>query len=407
MKRTFLYTVGIVAAIAIAAFVVVGCDGDYGERSDKMDEFLDKFHYNQKNVKKFRVTYDGNGATGGEAPIDENMYDSGSAVRIKDQGTLKNGYATFSGWASNPDGSGISCTKDFPYTITSNITFYAQWDTSKTYTVTVDCKLAGAYVTGSRDYKPGDPVRITAEAPSDDWVFQKWTTESKGVSFVDETNATTSFLMPSNKVTILATFVASRGDVGSLTDRRDDKIYRTVTILQQTWMAQNLDYLNDMTETDSSWCYDNDPDNCTTYGRLYNWDAAMKVCPAGWRLPDTLDWNRLVVAVGGYEVAGKKLKATHGWNDYQGRSGTGTDNYGFSALPGSGGGEGGYYFGGNNGNGGVGENGYWWTTTMWTATWNPVPNSYHFISMYYFVDLVENGARDKGAGQSVRCIKND
>jgi uncharacterized protein (TIGR02145 family) len=35
-------------------------------------------------------------------------------------------------------------------------------------------------------------------------------------------------------------------------------------------------------------------------------------------------------------VAGKKLKATSGWNDNAGKSSNGTDDYGFSALPGGG-----------------------------------------------------------------------
>lgn len=67
-------------------------------------------------------------------------------------------------------------------------------------------------------------------------------------------------------------------------------------------MAENLNY-----ETGNSWCYDNDPSNCTTYGRLYTWDAAMNgeessnnvpsgvqgVCPPGWLLPGYEEWKTL------------------------------------------------------------------------------------------------------------------
>jgi uncharacterized protein (TIGR02145 family) len=73
----------------------------------------------------------------------------------------------------------------------------------------------------------------------------------------------------------------------------------------------------------------------------------------GWRLPSTQEWEILVTTAGGSSVAGKKLKATSGWN----YNGNGTDDYNFSALPG------GYRFiDGSFRN--VGSYGYWWTVTM-------------------------------------------
>jgi len=90
------------------------------------------------------------------------------------------------------------------------------------------------------------------------------------------------------------------------------------------WMKKNLNI-----EAGNSWCYDNDPANCETYGRLYDWATAKTVCPTGWKLPDNDDWNSLRASVGGRDVSGKALKSKSGW--YQG--GNGTDSYGFSALP--------------------------------------------------------------------------
>ncbi|GBU21178.1 hypothetical protein R80B4_01067 [Fibrobacteres bacterium R8-0-B4] len=106
--------------------------------------------------------------------------------------------------------------------------------------------------------------------------------------------------------------------------------------------------------------------NCSKYGRLYTWAAAKTACPNGWRLPTRDDWDRLAESVGGirssdygayhdWSVAGKKLKSTSGWDDdYHGQSGNGTNEFGFSALPG-----GSRYSDGVFGN--VGEYGNWWT----------------------------------------------
>jgi uncharacterized protein (TIGR02145 family) len=73
---------------------------------------------------------------------------------------------------------------------------------------------------------------------------------------------------------------------GEMTDERDGQKYRTITFIYEdawikvskTWLAENLNYayLQPTTTLDSSsWCYNNDPDNCAKYGRLYLWSAVM------------------------------------------------------------------------------------------------------------------------------------
>ncbi len=137
---------------------------------------------------------------------------------------------------------------------------------------------------------------------------------------------------------------------GVLTDGRDGKKYKVVKIGSQTWMAENLNY-----DASGSKCYDNKPANCTKYGRLYNWETAKKACPSGWHLPSKSEYEELDKAVGGSEVAGKKLKAKSGWNTGNGYK-LGTDEYGFSALPGGGGDSDGFFSG-------VGNVGHWWSST--------------------------------------------
>ena len=189
---------------------------------------------------------------------------------------------------------------------------------------------------------------------------------------------------------------------GTFTDTRDGQVYRTVVIGQQRWMAENLNFA-----TDSSACYDNADSNCTKYGRLYNWNDAMTACPAGWRVPSDEDWDSLLVAVGGqrvedgrggyyWEVAGKKLKSTTGWvgldDDGNSVSGNGTDDFGFSALPG------GYRLSGSFYD--VGKYGHWWSTTEYGASYA----WYRYMNDYY--DYVYRFYYYKTSLFSLRCVRD-
>ena len=81
----------------------------------------------------------------------------------------------------------------------------------------------------------------------------------------------------------------------TFTDSRDGKTYKTVKIGNQTWMAENLNF----TTAEGSWCYDDDTVNCNKYGRLYSWETARDVCPAGWHLPSKAEFETLLSNVGG------------------------------------------------------------------------------------------------------------
>jgi len=129
----------------------------------------------------------------------------------------------------------------------------------------------------------------------------------------------------------------------------------TVQIGTQIWLKRNL---NVVPSKGKSFCYGDKPDNCKKYGRLYDWATAMGldstclqyfcdrriqpkhrgICPAGFHIPREEEWRTLFDFVGGEEVAGEKLKAKSGWNDYDylREAPNGTDAYGFAALPGAG-----------------------------------------------------------------------
>jgi len=182
--------------------------------------------------------------------------------------------------------------------------------------------------------------------------------------------------------------------------------YETVTIGGLKWMKKNLNV-----ETANSWCYENSPDSCAKYGKLYTWDAAKIACQSiGWRLPDTNDWNRLVSAAGGQLTAGIKLKATSGWNEfYDGQSGggNGTNETGFSALPGG-------YRHPRIGFVSAGYKGIWWTASVDSdagvsfACSREMYHDYDFVG-YSGSDMESSFGSDiipvEGDGFSVRCVK--
>jgi uncharacterized protein (TIGR02145 family) len=160
----------------------------------------------------------------------------------------------------------------------------------------------------------------------------------------------------------------------TITDARDNQIYRIVTIGSQTWMADNLNYVDNIISQKPlrgvpmmSSCYDGLDANCEKYGRLYSWAAAMDsvgtfsdngkgcgykqqcsptypvrgICPEGWHLPTNEEWNELLEYVGGYATAGPMLKSrTNDWEEYAYATAEtivkykGNDAYGFAALPG-------------------------------------------------------------------------
>ncbi len=217
-------------------------------------------------------------------------------------------------------------------------------------------------------------------------------------------------------------------DYGEVTDERDGKVYRTVKIGEQTWMAENLNYAYTgvpykvigsyvYTSDSTSWCYENDPANCTKYGRLYTWAAAIDsvklandvdnpqdcgygrecgltgkvqgICPSGWHLPSYDEWNALFTAVGGQLNPGKVLKSQTGWNN----NGNGTDAYGFSALPAGYRPYDGYFYGG-------GINAFFWSATEYGSY-----NAF-YIYLYYYNEYANLLSYDKYYGFSVRCVKD-
>lgn len=202
--------------------------------------------------------------------------------------------------------------------------------------------------------------------------------------------------------------IVAPGDVieGTMTDSRDGKIYKTVTIGSQTWMAENLafDYKVDGV---SYGTYAN-PD-CDKCGLYYTWAAAMdsaavfstnafgcgssktcsvkiparSICLEGWHLPDSTEWEKL------YSTMGKIAYAMQakGFDELP----DATDSYGFSVLPAGGFNNGRFLF--------VGSVAYFWSATEYFSDGAYV----------WFLDAsdakLSNGGY-KGSGFSVRCLQD-
>ena len=124
------------------------------------------------------VTYDGNGASG--EVTDNNSYDINATVTVLGQGNLENPCNTFAGWNTAADGSGISYQEDSTFTITENVTLYAQWTPTHDYTITW---LANGHFIDSHNFGCGSNIdvanvpentRVTSVMCDNSKVFVGW-----------------------------------------------------------------------------------------------------------------------------------------------------------------------------------------------------------------------------------------
>ena len=141
--------------------------------------------------------------------------------------------------------------------------------------------------------------------------------------------------------------------------------------------------------------YDNDASNALTYGRLYNWYAVNNgsgLCPSGWHVPTDGEWTALETYSGCQRpqwTEGTALKSTTGWST----SGNGTDDFGFSALPG------GTRYSSNGYFGDAGLDGYWWSSS-------PDGGDAWYRYLDYFSPDIDRFSYNPRSGFSVRCLRD-
>ncbi|MCL2688983.1 MAG: hypothetical protein FWE57_03945 [Chitinispirillia bacterium] len=310
----------------------------------------------------------------------------------------------FDNWTMTGDGSTItnSNTAATSVTVNANTVVTANFrQTAFMLTVNQNSIAGGSTVTAIQQtgIAPGTQINITA-TPANGWAFVNWTVVGGGI--VTDINAASTSVTVNTNTTVTANFHQPDAPPhDTFTDPRDNQVYRTVIINHRTWMAENLNF-----QTDDSYCYDNNLSNCNAYGRLYDWDAAMKACPVGWSLPTSQNWKDLIFLANSSSggMAARSLKSTSGWNvstNDQGfynddglPDGNGTDDYGFSALPGG-------ALSHIREFNGIGSIGFWWgaTTVNEVSAYSPRMTS-NSISWVGEISSIKN------AWYSVRCIQD-
>jgi uncharacterized protein (TIGR02145 family) len=194
----------------------------------------------------------------------------------------------------------------------------------------------------------------------------------------------------------------------------------SVTIGTQVWTLKNVEVttyrdgtpipqVTDPTAwaalTTGAWCYyNNDPANGAIYGKLYNWYAVAGIhdndpntpnkilAPLGWHVPSDSEWTTLADYLGGFSIAGGKMKET-GTAHWLSPNQDATNSTGFTGLP-----------GGHRANFGrfwyIGDGGYWWCSSEYATTYAWTRGlSYSFGS-------VNTGGYSKTYGFSVRLVKD-
>ena len=237
--------------------------------------------------------------------------------------------------------------------------------------------------------------------------------DAKSSSSVESPNSSSSSENPPSSSSI----DSGEPVFGELTDARDGRVYKTVKLGSQEWMAENLNYA-----AEGSLCYENDEKNCEKYGRLYNWEVALDtsnrgcgdnfsgcrlrsdfhpregICPDGWHVPEHAEWDTLFAyadAHGEGESAADALQAYYR-DDYLEKTYS-SDRFGFNVAPAG-------VFNGNEFSG-LGTSTEFWTASIETTDWlsyiSITPSTIHFVkgsgSNVYMTHISH--------AVSVRCVK--
>jgi uncharacterized protein (TIGR02145 family)/uncharacterized repeat protein (TIGR02543 family) len=371
-----------------------------------------------KWLKLYTVTYNGNGNTGGNVPVDGTSYLNGATVTVLgNTGSLTKTHYTFSKWNTSSDGSGTPYTSGMTFAMgTANVTLYAQWIIDS---FTVSFNSQGGTDVTSKKVAYGNAISSFPTAPTKTGcIFSGWYTGTIGTGDSIKTSTTVT-----TDITLYARWTVKDAD---------GNVYNTVTIGNQTWMAENLrttkyssgkSITNVTNSTDwtnfgstPGYCYYKNTANADSmkkFGALYNWYATDSgILITGWHVPNTTEWETLqnYLIANGYNYddtkdsnkIAKSMAATTDWASNTTTGAIGNDlsknnKSGFSAFPGG--------FRSSNGDStfdSLSYFGYWWTTDV---------TGRGGAQVYYYILCYNNGYLNKnynamGYGYSVRLLRD-
>jgi uncharacterized repeat protein (TIGR02543 family) len=133
------------------------------------------------SAPQYTVSFNANGATSGTAPVAQTVY-SGTSITVPGHGTLANSGKTFGGWNTQVNGGGTNYEVGGFYTVTENVTLYAQWRNAAQYTVTYNSNGAGGAAPSAQTVDPGTEITIQGEGSMiyTGKKFSGWNTQANG-----------------------------------------------------------------------------------------------------------------------------------------------------------------------------------------------------------------------------------
>ena len=308
-----------------------------------------------KKPKTYTITFNANGGTG---TMRQQVFTEGEQKALKKNDFTRDGY-DFSGW----NGNGANFLDEQIISVATDLTLYALWTSNTPQPLVANAPIVqtnaatnitataarlngnvisneGAYIT-ERGFLFGTEINdvsqkimsdvgngsflvyLTFLSPNTTYFYKAYASKSEGTSYGDIMYFTTT------------SQIGTRGE--PFTDDRDGNTYSTVNIGSQTWMGENLRYEGDITLGTIEGSFvdpyryypNNDANNVSTYGYLYNWPAAVNgqtgsetnpsgvqgICPNGWHLPSVAEWSQLADYLGGTDNAGAMLAGTNLWID--------------------------------------------------------------------------------------------
>jgi uncharacterized repeat protein (TIGR01451 family)/uncharacterized repeat protein (TIGR02543 family) len=155
------------------------------------------------------VTYNGNGNTGGTAPVDASTYPSGATVTVAGAGSLVRAGFVFAGWNTAANGSGTARAAGSTFAIgAANVTLFAQWAPTFTVTYSGNGNTGGTAPVDPNLYPAGATVTVAGQGTlvKSGFTFVGWNTAANG-SGTSHAGGTT-FAMPAANVTLFAQWSA-------------------------------------------------------------------------------------------------------------------------------------------------------------------------------------------------------